>query len=215
MNDVTDMTSQVDESDINADEGEDEGATPDELTLLKERARSMGLQISPKIGLETLRKKISDHLNDVPPTPEGATTDPVAPAVNRSPGYLKAQRRKKLIEENMRLIRIRVTNLNPDKLDIPGEFFTFSNKYLGVVTKYVPFGEMTDEGYHVPVCIYEMMKERRFLQKKSKVDPKNPANVTLETRWVNEFAMEVLPQLTETELKRLALQQAAAAGTAE
>lgn len=214
MNDVTDMTSQVDEHETDAEEGE----TPDELTVLKDRARTMGLKVSPNIGLEALRAKINAALTSSEPTPpEPASMETVAPAAAAplSPGAQKALRRRKLHEQHMRLVRIRVTCMNPDKRDWPGEIFTFSNKYLGIVRKYVPFGEATDNGYHVPHVIYEQMKERRFLQKKTRPDPKNPAQIHVETRWVPEFSIEVMDQLTEDELKRLALQQAAAAGMAE
>ncbi len=116
--------------------------------------------------------------------------------------------RKKLLEENMRLIRIRVACLDPKKKEIPGEIFTTGNRFIGTVKKYVPFGEATDEGYHVPYCIYKMMKARKFLQMTNKRDRKTGVNIT-KTRYVPEFALEVLPPLTEDQLAKLAVEQQA------
>lgn len=183
---------------------------PDELTVLKERAERMGIKHSNNITAETLRKKIQEKLdgekqeqnqapNEVPNEKERSMTE----------NEKKMQLRKELIEENLRLVRIRVANLDPKKGEIPGEILTTGNKYIGTVRKYVPFGDATDNGYHVPYCIYKMMKARKFLQITNKRDRRTGTNVT-KTRMVNEFAIDVLPELTEEELKKLANAQAAA-----
>ena len=121
----------------------------------------------------------------------------------------KLELRKQIRDENLKLIRLRITNLDPKKKDLPGEIFTVANSFLGTVRKYVPFGEQTDNGYHVPYCIYKMMRNRKFLSIKVK---KLNGREHIEQQWVREFALDVLPPLTATEIAQLATAQQAAAG---
>jgi hypothetical protein len=212
----------------------------EELTLLKERATAMGIAYSPNIGLGTLKAKIEAALNDTPapPAEEGLTPAPETTVVSSqlntaandalrhdvslavsekrvsgsvlSPAQQKMQLRKEQTKEQMRLVRIRVTCLNPVKKDLRGEIITVANAILGTVRKFVPFGEATDAGYHVPFIIYNELKSRRFQSVKTRRGPKN--EIVLENRLVPEFALEVLEPLTPKELEQLARQQAAAAG---
>jgi hypothetical protein len=216
--------------------GDDVAPTPPtELEVLKSRARTMGITFSNNITVETLRKKISDRLAaETPAEPEhvdgqdddaddlpvgaGLTVDAV-PAAPVQPSTIVAtnqpvirksreqQIRDDLIAEQMKLVRCRIANLDPKKKDLPGEIFTIANEYLGTVRKFVPFGEATDNGYHLPYCLYQMLDEKRFLNiRVRKVDGReNVSHV-----WSKEFALEILPQLTEAELARLAASQAAA-----
>ncbi|RWB40468.1 MAG: hypothetical protein EOQ44_25355 [Mesorhizobium sp.] len=121
--------------------------------------------------------------------------------------------REKLYKEEMALVRLRITNLDPKKKDLPGEIFTVANEVLGAVRKYIPYGEVTDNGYHVPMCIYRQLDERKFLSIKVRKNAKQQEVV--ETTWAREFALEVLPALTEVELARLAAAQAAAGGISD
>lgn len=140
-----------------------------------------------------------------------STTDSARPAPARklSKHEREMQIRANLKRDKMALVRCRITNLNPSKKDLPGEIFTVANKYLGTVRKYVPYGEVTDNGYHIPVCIYEQLEDRRFQNIRTVKDRRTGVN-RVETNWAKEFAIEVLPQLTQEELDRLANAQAAA-----
>jgi hypothetical protein len=199
---------------------------PDELTVLKTRARVMGIAFSNNISVETLRAKIQAKMDATPETQSAAAAELSAPAQANplldgedaasepapTKPLTKGQIRQKLMREAMKLVRVRITNLNPAKKDLPGEIFCIANRYIGTVKKFIPYGEVTDNGYHIPYCIYQELEARRF----------NNIRVTrrkgrehVETSWAKEFALEVLPQLTPEELRRLALQQAAAKGTAE
>lgn len=214
---------------------------PDELTVLKSRAKLMGITHSNNISLEALRKKISDAQEGV--TDEPTATDTVAnngsgngdaPSISNDPpidrlvnpdsglvipsaeplagetGTQAVNRfRKELRAEQLRLIRVRIQNLNPSKADLPGEIFTVANEYIGNVTKFVPYGEATDDGYHIPFCIYTQLRDRRFNHIATGKDKKTNTP-KVKTSWNKEFAIEVLPPLTEAELKQLATTQAAA-----
>lgn len=212
-------------------------APPDEKTLLLARARLMGMKVSNNIGLATLKERIAEHMKTEVEKTEKAVTQLPTPApsfptaapaqfapsrnvpaqmtVNALPNgpETRQQIRERLIRDQMKLVRLRITNLDPKKKNIPGEVFTMANKYLGTVRKYIPFGN-SEDGYHVPWCIYEMLKERKFLHIRS-IRNKNGRGEHIETSYVPEFSLEVLPQLTEKEIKELARMQAAKKGNSE
>ena len=212
--------------DSNAGAGDQDDLKVDELGLLKTRAKLLGITFSNNIGVAALREKIEAKMNEDAAAREGAANtsstsndQPNAPI----PGELKGAEqgivpepvkkltlRQLMIRDNMKLVRIRVVNLDPKKKEWPGEFLTVANEHLGTVTKYVPFGEATDNGYHVPYCIYKMLKARKFLSIRTFKDKSNGNQIKVEQRWANEFAIEVLDPLTPEELGKLATAQAAA-----
>ena len=191
----------------------DETQTPaqDELTLLKARAEMLGITHSNNITVATLKKKIEDHLagNKEEPAPQVNPFQDTAALVAAPAPTSFEEIRAQLMADELKLVRIRIANLDPKKKDIPGEIITVANEFIGTVRKYVPFGEATDDGYHVPYCIYTMLKDRKFLQITHKRDRRTGTNET-KTRYVPEFAIEVLPPLTQEELDKLANAQAAA-----
>lgn len=246
---------------------------PDELEMLKQRARLMGIEFSNNIKVDTLRARIAAKLEgedtgddtgdtadtadqgddeqgeDAPfedtdadaergeeetagdmaprgnPLADAAAAITVAPeavAIGAPAAYVapapapavaprvrKRSDREILMEEATKLIRVRITNLDPKKKDLPGEIFTVANEYIGTIRKYVPFGEHTDEGYHIPYCIYQMMDSRRFVSITTTRDKKTGLN-TVKTRMAREFAIEILDPLTQQELNQLAQAQMAA-----
>ena len=195
----------------NTQTGDQNAETPqvDELTMLKERAKLMGIQHSGNIGVETLRQKIQAHIDGTPdPTIQGDETnalDPAAAPVNRE--ETKQEMRDRIYADAMRLVRVRIMNLDPKKKDLPGEIFTVGNEIIGTVRKYIPYGEASDAGYHVPKILYDELKSREFLD----IRTSNKAGqIQVTQRMAREFSLEVLPPLTEHELARLAASQAAA-----
>lgn len=198
-------------------EPQDDLEMPSELDMLKQRATMMGIVFSNNIGLETLKKKIEDKMNEVPETaeaPAALVAPVVAPEVleellEQAAAPVKVlSLRNYLLREATKLIRIRISCMDPKKQDLPGEFFTVANEYLGTVRKYVPFGEVTDGGYHVPACILEMLQTREFLHIRTVTHPVTK-EISTKTRYVKEFAIEILPPLTAAELKNLAADQSA------
>ena len=202
-------------SDTNPLDQQDDLEMPSELDMLKQRATMMGIVFSNNIGLDTLKKKIEDKMNEVPETAE-APAALVAPAAASVPDVGVAQAapvkvlslRQHLLNEATKLVRIRISCMDPKKQDLPGEFFTVANEFIGTVRKYVPFGEATDGGYHVPACILEMLKTREFLHIRTVTHPVTK-EISTKTRYVKEFAIEILPPLTPAELKALAADQSA------
>ena len=170
----------------------------DQLSILKQRATVMGIQFSNNISLETLKKRIQEKLDGVEEVADKAPALPNTPTI-----------RQHMQTTQMKLVRLRIQNLNPAKKDLQGEFMTVANEFLGTVTKFIPFGEATDDGYHVPYCLYQDMLSRQFLNIRTTKD-KTYGMPKVETNWAREFSLEVLPQLTPDELKTLAVAQMAA-----
>ena len=162
----------------------------DELTALKARADMMGVKYHPSISLEKLKEKITAHMN-------AEEDKPVA-----EPEMDRAALQKSASE----LMRIRVTCMNPAKKEWEGEIFTVGNSVVGTFKKYVPFN--ADEGWHVPRIIYEQLKDRECQVFTTVRDSRG--NSTRKGKLIKEFAIEVLPNLTEEEIKELAQRQAMA-----
>lgn len=187
----------------------------DELTLLKERAKVMGIPFSNNISLETLRKRVADKMEgkDEAPGVNALTGDPeIAQAMAAKPLNQKANAvalRKLMYAKQMRQVRVRITNMDPKKKDLPGEIWTVANEYLGTVRKFVPYGEQTDDGFHIPYCLYRLLDSKRFLHIRD-VKDRTTGIVRQDKVWAKEFSLDVLPTLTQGELDRLAAAQAAA-----
>lgn len=174
---------------------------------LKSKARMMGIDFSNNIGTETLRERINAQLEPVTeqPAAEEASTNPLA----GSAPVKKKTLRQMQHDEQMKLVRIRIQCLDPKKKDLPGEVITVANEYLGTVKKFVPYGEHTEDGYHVPYCIWRMLEKRKFLNIRTVKDRRTGLE-RVDSTWAKEFAIEVLPQLSVEQIKQLATAQRAA-----
>lgn len=181
-------------------------AMPSELEVLKQRATLMNIKFSNNISVEKLREKIEAAQVKDEPVVEAAAVNPLG--ANQESGVKKMTLGQKIRAEQTRLIRVRIQNLDPKKKDLPGEIITVANEYMGTVRKFVPFGEVTDNGYHIPYCIYEFLKERKFINITTRKGKNGLPDIrATEAR---EFSIEVLPPLTEAELAQLAQAQIAA-----
>lgn len=170
----------------------------DELSTLKARADLLGISYHPSIGVEKLREKLAVALEDNEPKSEGTGIGARAESAD--------QKRLRLLQEATKLVRIRVTCMNPAKKEWEGEIITVGNNIVGTLKKYIPFN--ADEGWHVPNMMYEVLKERMC---QVFVSTKTKNGVTIrQGKMIKEFAIEVLPPLTEEELKDLAQRQAMA-----
>ena len=181
-------------------------AMPSELEVLKQRATLMNIKFSNNISVEKLREKIEAAQASDEPEATEAAVNPLGE--KQEAGVKKMTLGQKIRAEQTRLIRVRIQNLDPKKKDLPGEIITVANEYMGTVRKFVPFGEVTDNGYHIPYCIYEFLKERKFINITTRKGKNGLPDIrATEAR---EFSIEVLPPLTEAELAQLAQAQIAA-----
>lgn len=188
---------------------EDVQKPQDELTLLKQRATQMGVAFSPNIGIETLRQRVNGKMDgkeegEAEPETAAQSGPEDTEEVKLSPAQYRQQKKR----EAEKLIRVRITNMNPQKTDLPGEVFTVANGVVGTIRKYVPFGgEAAEVGYHVPQIILNMLKRRKFYTTSTKRDDKGRPYQVKQER--SEFAIEILEPLTQEELEKLALDQRA------
>lgn len=176
----------------------------DHLALIKQKADTVGVAYTAEDTVESIRAKINAKLNDEPKAE--------AVAASGSPAQkTKQELRQEAILDATRLIRVRITNMDPRKADLPGELFTVSNGVVGTIQRFIPYSEQED-GWHVENMLLEMLKEKQFYQLRPKKGPNG--TVLPDGRWVKEFAIEILEPLTPEELRVLANKQAAAAGQA-
>jgi hypothetical protein len=190
----------------------DEDLKAAELEALKEQATKLGIKFHPAIGEDKLREKVKEAMNkvddegtaDANSSQETATTEDTAP---RKETQAEFALRKK--QEAMALVRVRITCMNPNKREWEGELFTAANSLVGTVRRMVPFNTI----WHVENILYKQIKNRKC---QIFVDAKTPDGKKKRvSKLVPEFAIEVLPALTESELKELAQRQAMAKGTAD
>lgn len=182
---------------------------PDELSTLKARADMLGLSYHPNIGVEKLREKITAHLAEEPTevAEDKAIKDTVAAAPEEATEETPMQRKIRKRKEATELVRIRVQCMNPAKKEWEGEIFTVGNALVGTISKYVPFNDAED-GWHVPRMLYKHLLERQCQVFTTVTDSRG--NKTRKGKLIREFAIELLPPLTPSELKDLAQRQAMA-----
>ena len=115
---------------------------------------------------------------------------------------ISAQEKMRKIKEANRLVRIRVTCMDPNKKGWKGDFFTVMNPTIGTVKKFIPFNTI----WHVPVVLLKQLKRKKrqeFYEVKAKYGLK-----IKRPRMVPMYAIEELPDLTKDELDELARKQA-------
>lgn len=161
------------------------------LEGLKERATKLGIKFHPSIKAETLQAKIKEAMGE----DSNATNKPVVEASSTVVDPRK---------EAARLIRIRLTCMNPAKKEWDGEIITVGNSVVGTHKKYIPFN--ADEGWHVPKIIFDALVERQCQVFTTVKDSRG--NNIRQGKLIKEFNIEVLPNLTSEELQELARRQA-------
>lgn len=178
----------------------------DQLNMLKEKARTLGITFSNNIGIDALRAKINGKLEKAEQTEQA---DPVlAVGGSKTRAQIEQEIRTKQIKEQTALVRCRIYNMNPGKRELHGEIVTVANRFVGTVRRFIPFGEATDNGFHIERILYNELKSRKFQHISTKKGPKG--EIIVQTRDVPEYQIELLPMLTEAELSELAGSQQAA-----
>lgn len=188
-----------------------------ELEALKKRADLMGLKYHHRIGVKKLKAAVTaaldtENIEDAQELlsqneKESKLTELITNTVGKETVQQRLARNRK---EAGKLIRIRVSNMNPNKKEWEGEIYTVSNAVAGTFKKYVPFNN--EEGWHVPQIILNHMQEKQC-QIFHTVKYPNGQKVR-EGKLIKELNIEILPPLTVIEYKDLAQRQAMARGTA-
>jgi hypothetical protein len=196
-------------TDLNVNDETQEVSTDSqsELEVLKARATMMGLDVHHKVGVEKLRKQIENALNNKTASDTDMTTeDTDAPIVDfLSQAEFNALALRKRRKNAGSLVRVRIVCMNPNKKDWEGEIFSVGSAKLGTFKKFVPFNG-SEDGYHIPQIMLDMIKERKCAVFHTVRGPKG--NKIRKAKLVPEFSIEVLPPLSKDELKELAKHQA-------
>ena len=176
-----------------------------ELENLKSRAEKLGVKFHPSISADKLREKIKAAQAEGEGSVGGQSEVKSATGTNEESPAAKKLRLKR---EALKLVRVRITCMNPAKKEWEGEIITVANNAVGTVKRYVPFN--TEDGWHVEHILLEQLRERQcqiFVTEKD-----SRGNKVRKGKLIREFAIEVLDPLTEEELAELAQRQAMAKG---
>lgn len=170
-------------------------ADSEELSKLRNRAKLLGIKHYHVMSEDSLREKIQLAL--------------LEDAANDLDNLVGTEDKEAKRNEMLRLVRCRITNMNPANKDIPGTVITVHSDTTGTVKKFIPFDPaFSIEGYHIPNIILTYMKEKHFLSHTAK-KRKNGMGEEIISNWIKEYAIEELPPLTYEELSALAQRQQA------
>lgn len=117
-------------------------------------------------------------------------------------------RRQVVRARALRMLRVRITNLDPQDAPLNGGIITVSNKYAGKVSKYIPYGEESANGYYVPKILLDHLEQVKFPLRKEKKGNRFGVK-QYNTIMSKKFSIEYLPHLTKEEIAELAAQQRA------
>ena len=182
-----------------------------ELDELKALADTMGVSYHPSIGIDKLREKMDEVDTALKPVADPVSEDDPAPAKKLVEQKSLKNKTQSAKERAMKLVRIRLACMDPSKQGLPGEIFSTGNKYTGRIKKYVPY----DTDWHVPSMLLKMIQARKtqiFVKKKERTDSGAMVEIT-KGKTVKAYSVEILPDLTEKELKELGQRQLARSGT--
>jgi len=182
-----------------------------QLQQLQTQADSLGVKYHHRAGAAKIQAAIEAYLaagNDgaAPPQVAGGPP-PYEPPMN------EAEYRAQRLGERRRfagsLVRCRITCMNPNKTNYPGEIISVGSSKLGTFKKYIPFD---GKPYHVPRIIFDHLKDREcsvFVDQKD-----DRGHKTRRGKLIKEFAIEILDPLSVDELEDLRKAQALAKGSA-
>lgn len=163
-----------------------------ELQSIKDQLDSLGVTYHPNTGIEKLKTLLAK-----------ATVNEKEETVSTK--ETKSETKLTPMEEATRLIRVIVTPVDPMKKLSQGEIFTVSNDVIGTICKYIAFN--TEDGYHVPKIILDMLKEKKYT---AIIQTKGSGDTKTTTRELPAFNIVELEPLTQKELDALAAKQSSA-----
>lgn len=171
-----------------------------EREALKARCQLLGIQTQGNQSNETLRALIRAKQEDMDAAARQANPAAFDEAVETSEGRTPSLR-EYLKSEALKLVRVRISCMNPQLAKLGSVIITTGNEYTGTVRKVVFFGEKTENGYHIPQIILNVLQRRKFQQIVE--ERGHQGHMVPRARWMKEFNIEILPPLTQKELNAL------------
>lgn len=200
---------------------------------LRQAATDLGIPFSGNTGEGTLRKKVMDHLevvteedpilaalggteeDEIPvqepvkqPKAKGPPTLGELALMDASKEKDPVVRRKIVRARALRLSRVIVTNLDPSDAQLEGNIYTAMNQYTGKVSKYIPFGDDSGVGYHIPEILLNIIRAQKFALRKE-IKGGQFGVKKYKTTMVPKFSIQILDNLKPEELKAMAVRQSA------
>lgn len=173
-------------------------STKTELELLKERADKLGVPYSNNIGVDTLRERVASAMEPSEGTSSNSPTENDTKVAGRkSANEIRKEKRK----QQMELVRVVCTNMDPSKGELQGGIYSVSNDLVGTVEKFIPY-TTDDRGYHIPRILLNSLKRRRFRQSNVIKDPVT-GKERIVTKHIREFNFAELPPLSQAELDKV------------
>lgn len=173
---------------------------------LMEEATRLGVTFRNNVTTDELEEKIKAErqAQGIPENqPKKLSKDAPVVKANLTEYRNPTQLRNIRVRQAERLIRVRITCMNPVKSLWQGEIFTFGNDNM-TIKRMVPFERET----HVEQAILGIIEARKY---RVPIRPKKGRSTNkMEVVLVPEFSVERLGALHQEELKDLAAQQAAA-----
>lgn len=173
-----------------------------DMEQLKRKAQLLGIRYHANITEEKLREKVREAMKD-----SDEVTESSSESVSLTKEQMIAEKRKAAGV----LVRINAVCMNPNKKNWTGEYISAGNSQVGTFKKFVQFN--TPDGWHVPQIILNVLQERKcqvFFNTTTASGKK-----IRKGKLIKEFSIEILPPLTEVELKDLATKQAMANSLAD
>lgn len=104
---------------------------PSEAELLKQRCKTLGIPVKGNPSVSTLKNMIEEHTSGL------ETARPVSEGASKNAKYAAVRK------EALKLIRVSINCLNPNKNDWQGEIISAGNKAIGTTKKFIPFNKLT------------------------------------------------------------------------
>ncbi len=171
-----------------------------EREALKARCQLLGIQTQGNQSNDTLRALIRAKQDEMDVAARQANPAAFDEAVETSEGRTPSLR-EYLKTEALKLVRVRISCMNPQLAKMGSVIITTGNEYTGTVRKVVFFGEKTENGYHIPQIILNVLQRRKFQQIVE--ERGHQGHMVPRARWMKEFNIEILPALTQKELNAL------------
>lgn len=193
---------------------------PLKLQHIRAQADMLGVTYHHRAGVEKIQQLIDDHLtaqnNDVIPEPAAEASVRSEPVVKGYPDKIVPMTEAEYKKDAQRtakamvgaLLRVRITCLDPNKKNWPGEIVSVGSSKLGTFKRYVPFD--TEEPWHIPKIIYDVLNERMCSVPIKKKDSRG--HKTTAYKQIKAYSITIEEPMTKEEIKELARQQALAGG---
>jgi hypothetical protein len=190
------------------------------LQHIRAQADMLGVTYHHRAGIAKIQQLIDDHLiaqntTEIPePGAEASIrTEPIAKGypdkiIPMTEAEYKKETQREARMQVGALKRVRITCLDPNKKNWPGELISVGSAKLGTFKRYVPFD--TEEPWHIPKIIYDVLSERMCSVPVKKKDSRG--HKTTAYKQIKAYSITIEEPMTQPEIDELARQQALAGG---